>query len=166
MYHHYHKMGIRSWPAILRSYPYHEVSMARVKRLRRLCARVTARARERAGRCRHLERNTSIRLLAIFRKQKSLSRESQRTISQIESDGPMVQPKKMLRNWSASRSKFDVQQPIFFEFQSRCPYCIIITLYVPLKGRRALHQPCLLVQGLHSISSASNRPSSQPRIFP
>lgn len=40
---------------------YHEVSMARVKRLRQLCARLAARAGESAERCGHLERNTSIR---------------------------------------------------------------------------------------------------------
>lgn len=62
----------------LRSHIYHEVSMARVKMLRRLCARVATRAKTRAERRRHLDCSTSIRLPAALREPESKLR--QRTV--------------------------------------------------------------------------------------
>ena len=48
----------------IRERMYHEVSIARVTKLRRLCARFAARANS-AGPCKHLDCNASIRLSAI-----------------------------------------------------------------------------------------------------
>lgn len=59
------------WVIRLRVHFYHEVSIARVKRLRRLCAKFAARAKESARRCRHLDCDASICLSAIAREQES-----------------------------------------------------------------------------------------------
>ena len=113
----------------IRSHLYQEVSMARVKRLRRrLCVRFAARANTSAGRCRHLECSSSIRLPAIATLGSTNHKKCQKAIfynSVAISRGPLKwreQKKKQrgpLPNFKIWLPKF--QQPICAGFQLLCP---------------------------------------------
>ena len=109
----------------IRSHLYQEVSMARVKRLRRrLCVRFAARANTSAGRCRHLECSSSIRLPAIATLGSTNHKKCQKAIFYYNLEGSieMARTKKQrgpLPNFEIWLPKF--QQPICFGFQLLCP---------------------------------------------
>lgn len=132
--------------------------MARVKSLRRLCARFAARAKESAGRRRHLECNTSIRLPAIAREQKTQKHQS----TMFYNNCPLYQALEgaWRKNTAAElvRARQNPKQMACWKSISFTSSALI-TLESPLKDPRASSQTCLVGQDLRRRSSTSKRVS-------
>lgn len=132
--------------------------MARVKMLRRLCARFATRAKTRAGRRRHLDCSASIRLPAALKELESKMR--QRTISSSSHrESPQWQGNITAELARPPRSKFPTAYPIWVLII----LFALITFLTPLTRRHASSRKCLASQGPRSRSSASKSFTSQPR---